>query len=198
MFAKETPIMKVLKEFPYNRAAAVDYANEWAYRRNPKYYDFENIGGDCTNFASQCLFAGTGVMNFTETYGWYYLSLDYRAPAWTGVEYLYNFLTGNKGVGPYGREVGIEEVQPGDLCQLFVNKDRFQHTPVITEVGSPPELSNILVAAHSYDAKNRPLDTYDFNKIRFIHIEGFRAYVEEPQPNEPPVYYNTLMAKGKK
>lgn len=155
------------------------YANQWAYRRNPKFYDFEEIGGDCTNFASQCLLAGTGVMNFTETYGWYYLDLNHRAPAWTGVEYLYDFLTTNKGVGPYGRVVGIEEVEPGDICQLWMDQSRFQHTPVITKVGSPPTLSNIQVAAHSYDVNCRPLDSYNFRELRFIHIEGYRALEKE-------------------
>ena len=54
---------------PYNREAAVAYAHRWAYFRNPAYFDYSGIGGDCTNFASQCVFAGAGVMNFTPTYG---------------------------------------------------------------------------------------------------------------------------------
>ena len=41
---------------PYRRQQAVAYAHYWAYRRNPSYYDFEAIGGDCTNFVSQCIF----------------------------------------------------------------------------------------------------------------------------------------------
>ena len=49
----------------YDRSAAVLYAHQWAYGRNPAFYDYENVGGDCTNFASQCVFAGSGVMNFT-------------------------------------------------------------------------------------------------------------------------------------
>lgn len=77
---------------PYRREAAEAYARYWAYGRNPDFYDYETIGGDCTNFASQCIYAGTGVMNFTPTYGWYYISADDKAPAWTGVVYLHNFL----------------------------------------------------------------------------------------------------------
>ena len=46
---------------PYNRSAAVEYAHQWAFGRNPEFYDFSQIGGDCTNFASQCLYAGGGV-----------------------------------------------------------------------------------------------------------------------------------------
>ncbi len=57
---------------PYNRVAAVLYAHTWAYRRNPKFYDYSEIGGDCTNFASQCLWAGGGLMDYTPELGWYY------------------------------------------------------------------------------------------------------------------------------
>ena len=39
---------------PYDRQAAVDYAHRWAYHRNPDFYNFDELGGDCTNFASQC------------------------------------------------------------------------------------------------------------------------------------------------
>ena len=54
----------------YDRNAAVRYARRWAYGRNPAFYDYEHIGGDCTNFASQCVYAGSGVMNFTKDLGW--------------------------------------------------------------------------------------------------------------------------------
>ena len=78
---------------PYDRQAAVAYAHAWAYGRNPAFYDYERIGGDCTNFASQCVYAGSGVMNFTPTYGWFYIDANNKAPALTGVEFFYNFMT---------------------------------------------------------------------------------------------------------
>ncbi len=34
----------------YDREKAVAYAREWAFSRNPEYYIFDEIGGDCTNF----------------------------------------------------------------------------------------------------------------------------------------------------
>ena len=92
--------MKQWKIHPYDRSAVVAYAHQWAYGFNPRYYNFTNIGGDCTNFASQCIYAGCGVMNYTETSGWYYLDINHRAPAWTGVIYLYQFLTRNQEAGP--------------------------------------------------------------------------------------------------
>ena len=60
----------MIQLLPYNRRAAVAYAHKWAYTRNPAFYDFSEIGGDCTNFASQCMYAGTGIMHVTPECGW--------------------------------------------------------------------------------------------------------------------------------
>lgn len=159
---------------PYNRRAAVDYAHRWAFNRNPNYYDYEEIGGDCTNFASQCLFAGSGVMNFTPTFGWYYIDANDKSPSWTGVPYFYNFFTRKeRSIGPFGVADSIEHMLPGDFVQLrFQDRDIFSHTPVIVSVGDPPALNNILVAAHSVDSDWRPLDSYPFQEIRFLHVCG--------------------------
>ena len=158
---------------PYNRKAAVDYAHRWAYYRNPDFFNFDDLGGDCTNFASQCLYAGSGVMNYTPTFGWYYKSLSSRAPAWTGVPFFYNFLTRDKQTpGPAGEESTLDRVQPGDFVQLRFVPGPFAHNPVIVAVGSPPTLDNILVAAHSEDHDYRPLSSYPIQELRFIHILG--------------------------
>jgi len=160
-----------MRTLAYDRAAAVAYARRWAVGRNSAYYDFENRGGDCTNFASQCLFAGAGVMNFTPVTGWYYKSANDRTASWTGVEFLYRFLTGSRGPGPYAREAPRAQVQPGDLVQLGGADGAFYHTPVITAV--EPEL---LVAAHSFDALDRPLASYSYARARFLHIVGVRGW----------------------
>lgn len=158
---------------PYDRKRAVNYAHRWAYGRNPAFYDYEDIGGDCTNFASQCIYAGSGVMNYTPTFGWYYIDANQKAPAWTGVEYLNNFLTRLKAsVGPHAHEVELQDVRPGDIAQLSFTGESFQHSPFIVSARSPKTLGDILIAAHSYDADDRPLDSYTFKKIRFLHIEG--------------------------
>ena len=160
---------------PYDRAAAVAYAHKWAYRRNPLYFDFSTIGGDCTNFASQCIYAGAGIMNFTPLYGWFYRGADDRTPSWTGVQYLYDFLTRNLGAGPFASEVSLSQLEPGDVVQLAIDsEDRYQHTPVVVSVTSP-DLSDILVAAHSYDVDFRPLSTYHIRRLRCLHIEGVRT-----------------------
>lgn len=166
----------MLNLVPYNRQAAVSYAHQWAFGRNPAFFDFSSLGGDCTNFASQCLFAGTGIMNFTPEFGWYYIDAADRAPAWTGVTFFWNFMVRNTvSNGPFGVDASPLLIRPGDFVQLrFQNGgDAFAHTPVIVSVGDPPALDNILVAAHSNDADNRPLSTYEnVEAMRFLHILG--------------------------
>ena len=159
--------------FPYRRAEAVEYAHRWAYGRNPAYDDFEALGGDCTNFASQCLYAGAGVMNFTPTFGWYYRSLSDRAPAWTGVEYLFRFLTRReRSPGPVAVLSSLEDLRPGDLVQLSFSSGAFTHCPVVIETGERGAPETLLLAAHSQDANLRPLASYPYRQVRGLHILG--------------------------
>jgi hypothetical protein len=158
---------------PYNRREAVSYAHQWAYGRNPAYYDFEHLGGDCTNFASQVLFAGSQVMNYSSNNGWYYTSLNNRSPSWAGVNELYRFLVNNRGKGPHVVETSVENIRPGDIIQLsFVGNDVFNHSPVVVSTGSPPSLDNIRIAAHTDDRDYYPITRYHWVQIRFLHVVG--------------------------
>lgn len=153
----------------YDRDEAVAYAKRWAYARNPAYFSFDGLGGDCTNFASQCLYAGAKVMNYTPVYGWFYRSASDRTASWTGVEYLYNFLTANRGAGPYAEVAPIERLERGDLIQLGRRTGDFYHTLIVVSTAGP------LVAAHADDAYGRLLSTYRAEVMRGLHILGVRT-----------------------
>ncbi len=164
----------MVRLYPYDRDVAVAYAHRWAYSRNPRFYDYQNIGGDCTNFVSQCLYAGTGIMNFTPVFGWYYIDANAKSPSWTGVPYLFDFLKREQtSVGPIGEEVTISKIEPGDILQLSFDGIHYQHTPIVVQISEPITPETILVAAHSDDADYRPLNTYQYKNIRYIHIAGF-------------------------
>lgn len=155
----------------YNREKAAEYAKRWAFSRNPEYYNFDGIGGDCTNFASQCLYAGCRVMNFTKDSGWYYISINNRAPAWTSAEYFRKFMLGNRGEGPFGIAREIHQLDIGDFINLRDEKE-FYHTLII--VGFEDDVP--LVAAHTFDAYMRRLDSYSFNEAKGLHIVGGNIY----------------------
>ena len=160
---------------PYDRSKAVQYAHKWAYARNPVYLDFENMGGDCTNFASQCIFAGSGSMNYTPVYGWYYVSSYNRTASWTGVNYLYDFLVNNKGVGPFAEVVDVSKAEPGDIAQIsFSDSQSFDHSPVIIKTGKPPNREGIYIAAHTFDTDYYRLMNFEPAYIRCLHIVGVR------------------------
>jgi len=156
----------------YDREAAVAYAHKWAFARNPRFADFEAMGGDCTNFASQVLMAGGADMNYTPITGWYYLSLNQRAPAWTGVAFLHRFLIHNRGPGPFATEAALTQAEPGDILQLSYDGQRFNHCPVV--VSATGGARGIRLAAHSADVDNRPLSDFPYKTYRLLHIEGIR------------------------
>lgn len=158
-----------MREIPYRSTAAVAYARAWALERNPLYYDFEHIGGDCTNFISQCLYAGAPLMNYTPVTGWYYRSLSDRAPAWSSVVSLHRFLTANQSLGPYAKEVPLQEIKEGDIIQLQNTEGRFYHSLLVTQTS--PE---ICVCAHSYDGLDLPLASYRYHALRCLHPCGCR------------------------
>ena len=167
---------------PYNRQRAVEYARTWARRRNPLFIDFTGIGGNCTNFVSQCILAGSCTMNYTPNFGWYYISPEERAPAWSSVEYFYDFITekeefkeNNGGVGPYATEVTREAVEVGDAVQYATVDGDWYHTVIVTKL----EDGEIYVSAQSDDALDRPISSYNFATARFLHIEGVRIYLAD-------------------
>ena len=177
---------------PYNRERAVEYALRWALDRNPLFVDFTGIGGTCTNFVSQCVLAGSCTMNYTPDFGWYYISADDRAPAWSSVDYFFDFMTGtplfaeqNGGVGPYATVVERDAVTLGDVIQYANRNGNWYHTVLITGFDG----DEILVSAQSDNARNRPLSSYaNAVQYRFLHMEGVRIEINDDR------CYQTLLA----
>jgi hypothetical protein len=161
---------------PYDREKALKYAHKWAYARNPAYLDFENLGGDCTNFASQCIYAGSGIMNYAPIYGWYYSNSYNRTASWTGVNYLYEFLVNNTGAGPFAELVDISDAEPGDIAQISFSDSRvFDHSPVIVKKENQSGKSGIFIAAHTFDTDFYRLVDFEPLYTRYLHIAGVRV-----------------------
>ena len=161
----------------YNRKNATDYALKWWNKTNPNYFNYDNLGGDCTNFISQCLFAGSKIMNLTKTFGWYYINANNKSPSWTGVEYFYKFIINNQNIGPTGKLCNINELEIGDIMQLNQNIF-FNHQAIVTKINknTPPNyLHDIFVTAHSNNIKNKNLSLYNAKDFRFIKILNINA-----------------------
>lgn len=147
----------------YDREAAAEYAHKWAYKRNPEYYDFDGLGGDCTNFISQVLAAGGAKQNYSQD-GWYFNSLSDRSPSWSGVDELYNFLVSEHTIGPKAVEIDIGDAMIGDIIQLGADDIGYYHSLVIVDA------DKMLVAAHTIDTDYRPLASYGYDYLRVLHV----------------------------
>lgn len=171
---------------PYNRNGAVAYAHQWAFARNSDYYNFDDLGGDCTNFVSQAIHeGGNGLMVFggdhgTGTPGWYYLSVNDRATAWTDVGGLYGFITDESyylKAGPQGYEATADSANKSDIIQFKWNGNDniWDHSVIIVDSWYSGRMYH-LVSAHSQDIDNYPLDSILYYQRRFIHITGIEGH----------------------
>ena len=144
----------------YDRQKAVDYALTWAINRNPKFYDFSSLGGDCTNFISQCMYYGGFTQNYNQN-GWFYVDIDRRSPSWTGVNEFWNFAINNDtNFGVKLKLCTLNELEVGDVIQLY-NGNRYYHNLIVTNLSN-----GIRVSAHTSDQKNVLLSNYYYQSLR--------------------------------
>ncbi len=164
----------------YDREKAVEYAQKWALGRNPKYKDYEELGGDCTNFISQCIKAGNIPMDTLgkdEMQKWYWYSDSNRTPSWTGAEQFYKYVIRNntsdtENFGVYARLANYNELELGDIVQLVFAGNAY-HNMIITEVILDGEyLIDYLICQHTYDLLNYPLSQKEGER-RYIKILGY-------------------------
>lgn len=170
--------MKNLKE--YDREAAVAYAKKWALDRNKEYKDYEDWGGDCTNFISQCLRAGSIPFDHVGRdvlKMWYWYNDNSRTPSWTAAEPFFKYITGNNSwdtdnLGIYATLVNYNELEVGDIVQL-VYEGRAYHNMIVTDIILEGEyLIDYLICQHTYDLLNYPLSFKEGEK-RYIKILGY-------------------------
>ena len=135
----------------YNRAAAVAYAERWWNSHNPKFPYFAE--DDCTNFISQCLFAGGAPMRGqpNRSRGWW-LSSNSWSFSWSTPHGLRWYLAGST-VGLQATQVDSpSKLLLGDLIFYdFQGDGRFDHSTIVTNIqnGEP------YVNAHTNNSRNR-------------------------------------------
>lgn len=138
-------------EFHYDRQAAVAYAEKWWNDYNPQFKKFDV---DCTNYVSQCLFAGGAPMRGypNRTRGWWMQNNNWSF-SWTVANALTQYLSTSK-TGLRARQVSNpKKLKLGDvICYDFQGDGRFDHTTIVTNHdadGMP------LVNAHTDNSRNR-------------------------------------------
>lgn len=156
-----------MANYTYNNEAAAQYAANWYYRHNtnkyPNYSGDTGGGGDCANFASQCIHEGGGIpMKHTggdtdrKDYRWY-ASPSSATQAWRGVGSLRRHIS----FGEIGQNFSHESLaaggdafkrlRPGDLVFKLVDNYNGNRNADVTHVGvvSRIEGQNIWTYEHS-------------------------------------------------
>ncbi len=149
---------------PYDRGAAVRYAKRWATAANPASYDYEKNRGGLHQLRLQCVYAGSGVMNYTrEVMGWILHDPTTRPQPGRGWTTSNNFMTPTGKYPPVRRlhAVSIAHLLPGDVVQLSLTEKRWNHSPWwCAAAQARPPASDVLIAARTTTTPTRPSDEY--------------------------------------
>ncbi|MGN7456646.1 amidase domain-containing protein [Paenibacillus pasadenensis] len=162
----------------YRRELVAAYADQWWNEPNPAYEEFEV---NCTNYVSQCVFAGEAPMNYTgkRESGWWYKGRTGGQEQWSYSWAVSNafqlYLSFPRSSGMRATPVeSAAELELGDVITYDWNGDgRFQHTTVVTAFdgdGMPLVNANTVPSRHRYwDYK----DSYAWTeqtRYRFYHL----------------------------
>jgi len=148
------PLLVVHGAGGYNRKNAVAYAVQYWNSVNPLYPHFTD---DCTNFISQCLYAGGIPMLFSKEKGrgWWIRTGkggDWSY-SWTVAHALYLLLKSGAAPMRAVSKSSPDQLEPGDLiCYDFDGDGRFQHNTIVVA----KDANNMpLVNAHTTDSSMR-------------------------------------------
>ena len=179
----------------YNRQKAVDYAREWYDDRNNEFYSYSDLSGDCTNFTSQCLYAGGIPMDsdwhsirteknifkriFQKPWNWFKNNGYYEwdiSRAWQTVSAQYEYIKENYCGGkeiiitsPDEIEAAIANnlIQAGDLL-YFKAGTALHHSVIITQVTN----NMIYYAGHTDSYFDKPLNEgMETDSVVILHLQ---------------------------
>ncbi len=188
-FDPESFTLDLRADNPYNAEAALAYSYEWAgkyeMKRNMHYLAYDEYGGNCNNFTSQCLFASGIPMDLSgdiyHQWKWYgddingYSTPYGRTMSWTGVDFFWQYCSENGGRGIVAECGGnIYSARPGDILQ-YVDNNVGVHSVIITKViyDDYGNVVDFLINSNTTDKVDCPMSIYGYTDFRLIRIAGW-------------------------
>lgn len=170
--------------YPYDRAAAVAYAEKWVGKRNADWADFTGKGGNCQNFVSQCLFAagiprdisGDAVWSWSKS-GSHMWEDEVTSNAWINVAEFRRYAAGNRGYGLVAvTGAPFMEGEPGDVIQMGF-PGGWNHAVLIGSVVKDEQRRTVdyLIDSNTTDVKNFPVSAYPIPCQSLTKIYGWRS-----------------------
>ncbi|WCK55373.1 amidase domain-containing protein [Aneurinibacillus sp. Ricciae_BoGa-3] len=162
----------------YNRVEAVRYADLWWNDTNPGFLRFPD---DCTNYVSQCLYAGGIAMIHTgdRGSGWWYQATGTDADTWSyswAVAHSFRWMLEGGEVISAQRKADASALTIGDvICYDFDGDGNWDHTTIVVakDANGMP-----LVNAHTIDSRHREWGYKDSSEYTentqylFFHLLG--------------------------
>lgn len=146
--------------YTYNRLQAVRYAEAWWNDYNPQFRSFDV---DCTNFISQCLYAGGIPMrqSGSRSTGWWYRGGNSTAALWSYSWAVAHSFRWHLEKGHIKTEVkpSADLLSLGDvICYDFDGDGHWQHSTIVVakDINGMP-----LVNAHTTNSRHRYWDYRD-------------------------------------
>ncbi|WP_274648942.1 amidase domain-containing protein [Paenibacillus humicola] len=163
---------------PYRRDLAASYADRWWNEPNPAYENFEV---NCTNYISQCIFAGNAPMNYTgkRNSGWWYRGRsggrELWSYSWAVANSLQTYLSGSRKTGMRATVVdSAGRLELGDVITYdWAGDGRYQHSTVVTAFdadGMPLVNANTVPSRHRYWDYRDSYAWTEQTRYRFFHI----------------------------
>lgn len=169
------------REVRYRREEAAAYADRWWKDGNPEFEIFEV---DCTNYVSQCLFAGGAPINYTgkrET-GWWYKGYngtqEWWSFSWAVSDSLERYLSAQRSSGLRAEAVERpDQLSLGDVIQYdWDGNGHYQHSTIVTAFdaeGMPLVNARTVSSRHRYWDYRDSYAWTDRTAYRFFHINDY-------------------------
>ncbi|WEK53645.1 MAG: amidase domain-containing protein [Candidatus Cohnella colombiensis] len=162
----------------YRREEVVAYAERWWNEPNPSYENFEV---NCTNYVSQCIFAGGAPMNYTgrRDLGWWYRGQlnkqEHWSYSWAVANSLQKLLSQPRGYGLRAQNVERpEQLRLGDvICYDWDGNGRFGHNTIVTAFtpeGMPLVNANTVSSRHRFWDYRDSYAWTEQTRYKFFHI----------------------------
>lgn len=165
----------------YDRVLANEYAYKYYHLRNSDWYDFSLEGGNCQNYASQCIYNGLNIMDYSGDYQWKcymedgnydpYINEDDvkegRSTSWVHVSSFKDYCENNMNSGLVTDcGVNINYAEVSDIIQVGISS--VTHTTIVSKVVN----GHILINSNSIDMMDYPLEASVYLTKNLIKILG--------------------------
>lgn len=162
-------------DHPYDRAAAYDYLMAYCDERNPAWYAYDEVGGNCMNFGSQVLLAGGIPEDEKGDEEWYWDGQNDLDLSWINVGRFYDYCRKNDGFGLVAdTEAGYYTGEVGDVLIVGFNGDH-RHTTIISDIVKDKAGNTVdyLISCNTTNYRDFPASAYYYTFHRLVKIFGW-------------------------